>query len=433
MIEKVIRGRVLTFNAAPDSHDDTDAYSYWEDGAILVRDTQITACGAYDDVSVLASEGAEIINHQPCLLSAGFIDTHLHFPQAQIIASWGEQLLDWLEIYTYPAECEFADTDHAKEIATRFFYELIAHGTTTAASFCTSHRASVDAYFREAVRRNMCVIGGKTMMDRNVPEALRDSPQRGYDECKELISRWHGRDRCFFAVTPRFAITSTPEQLLTAQALVREHPDCYLQSHLAENQDEITLTTELYPDAPDYLGVYETYGLLGTKSLLGHSIHLNPREQALMAESDSVPVFCPTSNLFLGSGLFDKAAMDQRGVRSAIATDIGAGTSFSMLRTLDEGYKILQLQKQNLSPFTAFYWITRGNAEALSLVDRIGTLDPGTDADIVVLDPRATTVMDLRMERVDNLAEELFVLQTLGDDRAVVETYIAGAPSKSGR
>lgn len=430
MTDKILRGRILTFHAAPDCPSDGDAYSYWEDGALVVQDGRIAACGAHEEVLGQAPDGVETIDHRPYLLCPGFIDTHLHFPQAQIIASWGAQLLEWLNTYTFPAESEFGDPDHARRIAKRLFDELIGHGTTTAVAFCTSHPQSVDAYFAEAARRGMCVIGGKTMMDRNVPEALRDTAQRGYDESRDLISRWHGTGRALYAITPRFAITSTPDQLAATQTLVREHPDCYVQTHLSENHDEIAYTGELYPEATDYLGVYEAYGLLGSRSLFGHCLHLNDRERDVMAESNSVPVFCPTSNLFLGSGLYDKAAMDRRGLRSAIATDIGGGTSYSMLRTLDEGYKILQLQKQRLHPLAAFYWMTLGNAEALSLSDRIGTLDPGTDADIVVLDANATSAMRLRMERAETLSEELFVLQTLGDDRAVVETYVAGAASK---
>ncbi|NNF80372.1 MAG: guanine deaminase, partial [Rhizobiales bacterium] len=235
-----------------------------------------------------------------------------------------------------------------------------------------------------------------------------------------------GKGRGLYAVTPRFAITSTPEQMEMAQALVAEHPDCYVQTHLSENHDEIALTAELYPEARDYLDVYEHYGLLGPKSLFGHCIHLTERERSAMAETGSVAVFCPTSNLFLGSGLYDEAGLKAQNVRRAIATDVGGGTNYSMLRTLDEGFKILQLQRQRMHPVKSFYWITLGNARCLSLEDKIGTLDAGTEADIVVLDSRATSAMALRMETVTSLSEELFVLQTLGDDRAIAETYVAG-------
>lgn len=279
----------------------------------------------------------------------------------------------------------------------------------------------------------MRVVAGKVLMDRNAPDDLTDTPQTGYDDSKALIETWHGRGRALYAITPRFAITSTPEQLALAGTLAAEHPDCYVQSHLSENHDEIALTAKLYPDARDYLDIYESHGLLGPRTLLGHAIHLSDREVSVLAETGTHPVFCPTSNLFLGSGLFDDARLRAQGLSNGIATDIGGGTSYSMLQTLHEGYKVLQLLGQNLHPFRAFHWITRGNAEVLGLEDKIGTLEAGTEADIIVLDARATEAMAMRMERVETLVEELFVLQIMGDDRVVAETYVAGKPQKSKR
>lgn len=276
----------------------------------------------------------------------------------------------------------------------------------------------------------MRMIGGKVMMDRNAPEAVLDTPQSSYDDSRALIGKWHGRGRLGYAISPRFAITSTPEQMEMAGALAAAHPECHVQTHLSENLDEIAFATSLYPAAKDYLHIYETYGLLSDKMLLGHCIHLSDREVASMAETGAHPVFCPTSNLFLGSGCFNDQRLREAGVASAIATDIGAGTSYSMLQTLNEGYKILQLQDQKLHALRAFDWITRGNAAVLGLADRIGTLDAGTEADIVVLDARATPAMELRMERAETLDEELFVLQIMGDDRSVAQTYIAGVPQK---
>ena len=429
--QKILRGRLLSFSAAPKGPDDTQAYRYIEDGALLVRDGKIAASGSFQDVVSVSGEGTAVIDHRPHLILPGFIDTHIHFPQAQVIASWADQLLDWLNDYTFPAEMKFADKAHANRIAAAFFDALAAHGTTTASAYCSSHPASVDAYFEEAERRGMLMLGGKTMMDRNAPADLCDTAQSGYDDSKALLEKWHGRGRAHYVITPRFAITSTPGQLEAAGTLLKEHPDCHLQTHINENQNEIAYTLELYPEAADYLGVYEGYGLLGSKTLLGHCIHMNERELGVMRETGSVAVFCPTSNLFLGSGLFNKAGLEQAGVRTAIATDVGGGTNYSMLRTLDEGYKVLQLQRQRLHPLACFFWVTLGNAEALSLQDRIGTLEPGTDADLVVLNARATQPMALRMETAETLSEELFVLQTLGDDRAVVETYAAGTALKS--
>jgi guanine deaminase len=428
MAERLLRGRVLRFLAEPEGIDDAGAFAYEEDGAILVRDGLVAAVGPAAEVMAAAGPGTPVHDHRPHLLMPGFVDTHIHMPQAQVIASWGAQLLDWLNTYTFPAEARFADASHAARIAGCFLDELLRNGTTTAVAYCSVHRASADAFFAEAARRNMRVIGGKVMMDRNAPVGVTDTARSGYDDSKAVLAAWHGRGRAHVAVTPRFAITSTPAQMQAAQALAEEHPDAYVQTHLSENRDEIAFTLELYPEARDYLDVYERYGLLGRRSLFGHCIHLSARERAAMAASGSVAVFCPTSNLFLGSGLFDDAGLARDGVRRAIATDIGGGTSYSMLRTLDEGYKVLALAGQKLDPLRAFYWITLGNARALSLEDRIGSLAPGTEADVVVLDSAATPAMALRMETVERLAEELFVLQVLGDDRAIAATYVAGEP-----
>ncbi|HET9067197.1 MAG TPA: guanine deaminase [Amaricoccus sp.] len=425
-MERVLRGRLLRFLSEPQGIGDTASYTYSEDGAVHIRDGLVVASGPAEGVMAGIGPEVEVIDHRPHLLMPGFIDAHIHMPQMQVIASWGAQLLDWLNTYTFPEEAKFADPAHAERIAGRFFDELLRHGTTTAVAYCSSHPASADAYFAAAERRNLRMIGGKVMMDRNAPAGVLDTAQSSYDDSKALIGRWHGRGRCLYAVTPRFAITSTPAQMEMAQALVAEHPDLHVQTHLSENRDEIDFTLSLYPEARDYLDVYERYGLLGPRSLFGHSIHLSGRERGAMAETGSVAVFCPTSNLFLGSGLFDDAGLGAAGVRRAIATDVGGGTNYSMLRTLDEGYKVLALGGQKLDPLRAFWWITRGNAAALGLEDRIGTLDPGAEADVVVLDARATPAMALRMETVRTLAEELFLLEVLGDDRAVAATYVAG-------
>lgn len=425
-MDRVLRGRVLRFLREPEGIEDLAACAYDEDGAILVRGGRVAAIGAAADVLPLAPE-AEVIDHRPHLILPGFIDTHIHMPQAQIIGSWGAQLLDWLNTYTFPAESKFADPAHAARIAGAFLDLLLAHGTTTAVAYCSSHPASVDAYFTAAEARGMRVLGGKVMMDRNCPEGVRDTAQSSYDDSKALIGLWHGRGRASYVITPRFAITSTPAQMAMAQAVVAEHPDLHVQTHLSENRDEIDYTLSLYPAARDYLDVYETYGLLGPRSLFGHAIHLSAREVTAMAATGSVAVFCPTSNLFLGSGLYDKVGLREQGVRRAIATDVGGGTSYSMLRTLDEGYKVLALRGQKLDPLKAFWWITRGNAEALGMADTIGTLAVGSEADIVVLDSTATPAMALRAETVQTLAEELFLLETLGDDRAIAATYVMGA------
>lgn len=425
----LLRGRILSFHAEPQEENETTTYTYIEDGALLISDGKIQARSTYDALSRQAPD-CLYVDHRPHLIMAGFIDTHLHFPQMQVIASWGTQLLDWLNTYTFPEEARYGDKNHCDKMAKCFYDQLITHGTTTAAAYCSVHKTSVDAFFEEAARRNMRMIAGKVLMDRNAPDDLRDTPQSGYDDTKALIASWHGRDRALYAITPRFAITSTAEQMDMARNLVSEHPDCYIQTHFSENHDEIALTAELYPNAPDYLGVYEHYGLLSAKTLLGHAIHLKPREIDVLAETQAKPVFCPTSNLFLGSGLFNDAMLRERGVTNAIASDIGGGTSYSMLQTLNEGYKILQLQGQKLHPLRAFYWVTLGNAIALGLEDKIGTLDVGSEADIIVLNACATDAMTLRMERASTLSEELFILQIMGDDRSIDQVYIAGKPQK---
>ncbi|MEM8704584.1 MAG: guanine deaminase, partial [Pseudomonadota bacterium] len=293
----LLRGRLLTFNACPGGADDTDAYTYLEDGALILSGGIIEACGDFSELSKRAPNGAKVIDHRPNLILPGFIDTHIHFPQAQVIASWADQLLDWLNDYTFPAELKFADKAHADRIAKHFYNALIAHGTTTAVAYCSSHPNSVEAFFEEAERRGMMMLGGKTMMDRNAPPELCDTAQTSYDDSKRLLEKWHEKGRARYVITPRFAITSTPEQLEAAGCLLKEYPDCHLQTHINENHNEIAFTRELYPDAAHYLGVYESFDLLGPKTLLGHCIHMTGHELHVMRETGAVAVFCPTSNL----------------------------------------------------------------------------------------------------------------------------------------
>ncbi len=430
--ETLIRGRLLSFRRAPEHAGDSESYLHEEDGALLVRDGKIAATGAYADVKPKAGADTTEIDHRPHLILPGLIDCHVHFPQMQVIASYAANLLEWLNTYTFPEECRFVESAHAERIATQFFDEFLRQGTTTAVAYCSVHKASADAFFAESLKRGTLMIGGKVMMDRNAPQGLLDTPQLGYDETRAVIEQWHGKGRNHVAITPRFAITSTPEQMAMTQKLAEEFPDLHIQTHLSENHDEIRYTCELYPDATDYTDIYARYGLLRKKALFGHAIHLSEREADAMAESGAVAVHCPTSNLFLGSGLFPLKAIKRREkpVTVAVATDIGGGSSYSMFKTMDEAYKIQQLLGERLNPLESFYHMTLGNAVALDLADRIGTLDEGTDADIVVLDAAATPAMRLRMETVTSLSEELFLLQTLGDDRSVVETYVAGKASK---
>jgi guanine deaminase len=363
------------------------------------------------------------------LVLPGFIDTHIHFPQTQVIASYGAQLLDWLNKYTFVEEQKFADRDHAARNAEFFLDELARNGTTTACCYGSVHAESVEALFAAATARGAGMIAGTALMDRNGPQALLDVGKDSVAASRDLIRRWHGTGRQRYAVTPRFAITSTAEQLAAAGALLREFPGVYMQTHLDENQDEIATVRRLFPNEPSYTAVYAHAGLLGPRALLGHCIHLDDSEVALLRDTHSVAVFCPTSNLFIGSGLFDHARLAKAGLRIALATDVGGGTSYSMLQTAAEAYKVTQLQGQTLSALAAFDLMTRGNAAALGLEAEIGTLAPGAYADLVVLDARATPAMAHRMATARDLEEELFVLMTLGDDRAVTQTYIRGEPA----
>jgi guanine deaminase len=426
---RVLRGRVLTFLDEPQASDDHASYRYHEDGAVVIGpDGKILMVG---DFRPDAAAHHEVIDHRPHLIMAGFIDPHIHFPQMQVIGSYAAALLEWLNTYTFVEEQRFADESHAARIASAFFDELVRHGTTTAAAYCSVHPQSVDAFFTEAGKRDMLMVAGKVMMDRNAPPGLCDTAQSGYDDTRAGIAKWHGKGRAHYAITPRFAITSTPAQMEAAETLAREYPDLHIQTHVAENLAEIAYANELFPNYGDYVGIYEKFHLLGPKTLLGHCIHLSHRETEVLCTTRSVAVFCPTSNLFIGSGLFDYDRLHKHGARIAVATDVGGGTSYSMLRTLDEGYKVLQLRGQRLNPLRSFYHMTLGNARAMSLDDRIGAVAPGNDADLVVLDARATPQMALRMETVDSLVNELFLLQTCGDDRSVVETYVGGKAMKS--
>ncbi|WP_337269041.1 guanine deaminase [Oryzifoliimicrobium ureilyticus] len=434
MTSTLLRGRLLSFHRAPQDMTDTESYLYEPDGGLLLENGKIAAIGPYDSVKAKSPINTAEIDHRPHLIVPGLIDMHMHFPQMQVIASYASNLLEWLNTYTFPEECRFVESEHAKRIARHFYDELIRHGTTTGVAYCSVHKTSADAFFAEALNRNMLMIGGKVMMDRNAPQGLLDTAETGYDETRAVIAEWHGKGRNHVAITPRFAITSTPAQMEAAGRLAQEFPDLHIQTHLSENHDEIAYSCQLYPDAKDYTDIYARYGLLGPRTLFGHCIHLTEREADAMSDAGAVAVHCPTSNLFLGSGLFPLKALSRRDkpVRLAVATDIGGGSSYSLLRTMDEAYKIQQLLGERLNPLDSFYLMTRGNAESLGLEDKIGTLDEGTDADITILDAAATPAMTLKMEVVTSLTEELFLLQTMGDDRAVVETYVAGHPMKSG-
>ena len=426
---RAIRGRLLTFLRAPNGAGDAQSYRYVGDGIVVVKNGRIDAAGPASELTSRLPANTAIDHFPDALITPGFIDPHIHYPQTQVIASYGTQLLEWLEKYTFVEEQKFVDPTHAARNAEFFLDELARNGTTTAVAYCTAHPGSADALFAAAHKRNAGMIAGNAVMNRNGPLGLLAPAATAIADSRALIGKWHGTGRQHYAVTPRFAITSTEEQLTELGALLAEFPTVLMQTHLDENHDEIATIARLFPTDASYTAVYQRFGLLGPRSLMGHCIHLKDGEIALLRDTQSVAVFCPTSNLFIGSGLFDYDGLKAAGVRIALATDVGGGTSYSMLRTAAEAYKVMQLRGQNLSALAAFDLMTRANAAAVGLDGEIGAIAPGAFADLVVLDARATPAMAHRMEVARTLEEELFILMTMGDDRSVRQTYIAGKPA----
>ena len=422
---KAYRAAILHSIADPAVVGVEQSYEYFEDGVLVVDNGQVAKVGHAADL-LPTLKGVEITEYRDALITPGFIDTHIHYPQTGMIASYGEQLLDWLNTYTFPTEQQFADKAHAADVACIFLKELLRNGTTTALVFGTVHKQSVDAFFEAAEALNLRMIAGKVLMDRNAPDYLTDTAESGYADSKELIERWHGKGRLHYAVTPRFAPTSTPEQLTLAGKLLGEYPDLYMHTHLSENRKEIEWVKALFPERKGYLDVYDHYKLIGARSVFAHGVHLCDDECKRLAETGSAVAFCPTSNLFLGSGLFDLNKLEEHGVRVGLGTDVGAGTSFSQLQSLNEAYKVMQLQGKKLDPFKSLYLATLGGANALYLDDKIGNFESGKDADFVVLDYNATPLISYRMQQAKTLDEKLFALTMLGDDRAIRETFAAG-------
>ena len=427
-----IRGALLDFVDDPFNQAEAESIRYIADGLIVVENGLIQACDAYQTLKPQYPD-LDITHYRDRLILPGFIDLHVHYPQTEIIAAYGEQLLEWLNKYTFPIEAKFQDSQHARTIAAFFLDELLRNGTTTAVTLTTIFPQSVHALFTEAQNRQMRIIAGQVLMSRNAPDFLLNDAQIAYQQCREQIQQWHGKDRLLYAVTPRFAITSTPAELSLAGQLKSEFEDVYVNTHLAENIDEIKFTAELFPNSQDYLNVYEQFGLVGDRSIFAHGIHLDNSAFERLSTSGAAIAFCPTSNLFLGSGLFklDRAKSEKYPVKVGLATDVGGGTSFSQLQTMQDAYKVMQLQNQSLSVFQAFYLATLGAAKALALETKIGSFDVGKEADFVVWDLQATPIMKLRnsslkMSTLEELAEPAFAMMILGDDRAVVATYVAG-------
>ena len=421
------RGGLLHFRGDPGASSDAASFEHIEDGLLVVEGGRVARTGPAAALLASLPRGLPVVDRRGQLIVPGFIDTHIHYSQTDAIASPGRNVLDWLETHIFPAEARFSDAAHGAQVAEFFLDELLRNGTTTALVFGTVHRESAEAFFVAARRRNLRMAAGRVMMDRHCPEGLRDAVDTRADE--ELIERWDGSGRLHYAITPRFAITSSDAQLERAGELANAHPNAFIHSHLAEHPDEVARVHALFPRARSYLDVYERHGLLRERAIFAHCLHLDREDRRRMAATGAAAAFCPTSNLFLGSGLFDIDAADEAGMVFSLATDVGAGTTFSMLRTMAEGHKVAQLRGQTLTALRAFYLATLGGARALRLDDRIGSFAPGRDADFIVLDPGATPLLARRTGSARTLEERLFAWMVLGDERAVRECYVMGAPA----
>lgn len=422
------KGDVFYFTDSP--LEKKDSYTYIPDGALVVADGKVIETGSYASIK---AKYASIQETDYCnqLIMPGLIDAHIHYSQTGIIGMYGKQLLDWLNDYTFPAEMEFSSGEHALAMADAFINELLRNGTTTCVAYPTVHASSVEALFQTASCKNMRIITGKVLMDRNAPDGLTDSVIQGEMECRGLIEKWHKNGRNLYAVTPRFAITSSTDQLLMATRLHKDYPDTYIQTHLSENRNEIDSTLDLHKGHSDYLEVYEKAGLITNRTLLGHCVHLSDDELSRIVQAGAIIAHCPTSNMFLGSGLFDMQRANEAGAKTVLATDVGGGTSFSMFKTMAESYKVMQTLGYSMSAFETFYKSTLGTARALQLEDKIGSFLPGREADFIVVDRTATPVQELRKDYLQRtgkwtIENQLFGLQILGDDRNISATYLMG-------
>lgn len=429
------RGDILYFKGDPAK--DSEATVYIKDGYLIVKDGRVVKSGEY--ISLKDQPVDNTVDYSGKIITAGFVDTHVHYPQITMISEYGEQLIGWLNTYTFPTEIKYKNHHYASQEAAEFLDQLINNGTTTALVFATSSPVSVDAFFEQALKRNMRMISGKVLMDRNAPAELLDTPQSAYEESKLLIEKWQHKGRLDYAVTPRFAPTSTDQELAVAGRLLKEYPDVYLHTHLAENNQEVEWVKQLFPQSRSYLDVYDKHGLVTKKSIFAHSIHLNDDDFRVLSEKNANIAFCPTSNLFLGSGLFNLDKSREYHIPVGLGTDVGAGTSLSIIQTMDEAYKVTQMRKaftdkpeevHSLTPRENLYLATLGGATVLSLQDKIGSLTLGKEADFVVLDPLAGPILSERNKQAKNIDEILFGMEMLGDDRIVAHTYVMGKKMK---
>lgn len=424
---KAVRGSFLDITRTVQHPEEIEGHlRFIKDGLLIIRDGRVEWFGNWEEGHHQIPDSIRVRDYSGKMIVPGFVDTHIHYPQCEMVGAYGEQLLDWLNKHTFPAEKRYNVLEYAREMSAFFIKQLLRNGTTTALVFGTVHPESVEALFESARHINMRMIAGKVMMDRNAPDYLLDTAESSYSQTKALIERWHNNGRLLYAITPRFAPTSSPEQLEMVQRLRQEYPDVYLHTHLSENKDEVAWVKALYPEHKNYLDVYHHYGMTGRKSVFAHCVHLEDAEWDCLHQTQSSIAFCPTSNLYLGSGLFNLPNAWRKKVRVGMGTDIGAGTTFNMLQTLNEAYKIMQLQGYRLSAYEAFYLATLGGADALGLADTIGNFNLGKEADFVVLEPTATPLQQLRYDNSKTLMDKLFVMMTLGDDRSIYRTYVDG-------
>jgi len=426
--ETLLRASFFDFTALAAQPDDIAANArYLEDGLLTLRDGKVVSLESWQ-IAEGRVDPTRVTDLRGKLIVPGFIDTHIHYPQTEMIGAFGEQLLEWLNQYTFPVESQYHCPDHAAKMSAFFLHQLLSNGTTTALVFGTVHKQSVDSLFSAAQQLDMRLIAGKVMMDRNAPEYLTETPEESYQHTRELTERWHQRGRLSYALTPRFAPTSSPELLDKVRQLREEFPDVWMHTHLSENPQEIAWVKALFPERAGYLDVYHHHQLTGKRSVFAHCLHLEDQEWQCLHDTDSSIAFCPTSNLFLGSGLFNIKRCWQQGVRMGIGTDVGAGTTFNLLQTLGEAYKVGQLQQYKLSACEAFYHATLGGAHALDLDDVIGNFNPGKEADFVVLDAAVSPLQKLRNANSKDIWERLFLMMTLGDDRNIAQTWVSGKP-----
>ncbi|MAV87666.1 MAG: guanine deaminase [Rhodospirillaceae bacterium] len=414
----VLRGKILTFK-----NNKLD-YEYWEKGVLLIEKGFISQVGNHTDINY--PQNSKVIDFGQDLIVPGFIDGHVHYPQMSVIGSYGKKLIDWLNDYTYPEEIKFSSYDYAQSVARLFLSETLKNGYTTSSTFCTVHPGSVDALFYEAQRIEMRVIAGKVLMDRHAPDSLLDTAQESFDDSQELINKWHNNGRGLYAVTPRFAPTSTPDQLEVAGALFSDNDNVYLQSHVSEQLDEVDWVADLFPESSSYLDVYNSFSLLGKRALYGHGIYFSESDIEIASATDTTIIHCPTSNLFLGSGLFQYEKLKDAGIRLGLGTDIGGGTSLSPFATMKAAYEIAQFNNYSLSPLESFYRLTFGGAHALHLENKIGQIKPGFEADLTIIDLSSTDIIKNRMRDVEDLSEMLFTQIMLADDRAIRATFVNG-------